>query len=91
MIISSTNGTLTPFFAQMCQLDPAKVAGPLETAFQVKFWAGGEVTINMQINIGNIKSYFHCKMKKKQTKNHFNDIALSKKQNKTNKKQTLRC
>ena len=35
MIISSTNGTLTPFFAYMCNLDPAKIAGPLETAFQV--------------------------------------------------------
>ena len=36
MVISSTNGTLTPFFAHMCNLDPAKIAGPLETAFQVK-------------------------------------------------------
>ena len=47
MIISSTNGSLTPFLAHMCNLDPAKFAGPLETAFQV----------NVDIDIG---PYLDC-------------------------------
>merc|ERR1719193_656023 len=34
MIISSTNGSVVPFLAQKLKLDPAKFAGPLETAFQ---------------------------------------------------------
>ena len=35
MIISSTNGSVVPFLALKLKLDPAKFAGPLETAFQV--------------------------------------------------------
>ena len=34
MMISTVNGASTPIIADMCGLDPAKVAGPLETAFQ---------------------------------------------------------
>ena len=34
MMISSVNGASVPVLADMCGLDPAKVAGPLETAFQ---------------------------------------------------------
>ena len=34
MMISSANGASTPIIAEICGLDPAKVAGPLETAFQ---------------------------------------------------------
>ena len=36
MSISATNGTLTPWVAAKLNLDPAKFAGPLETAFQVR-------------------------------------------------------
>ena len=34
MMISSVNGTATPTAAFLLGIDPAKVAGPLETAFQ---------------------------------------------------------
>ena len=34
MIIACFNGSCTPLVADICGLDPAKVAGPLETAFQ---------------------------------------------------------
>jgi len=51
MVISSTNGTLTPFFAHMCNLDPAKIAGPLETAFQDIAGAGFLLGISWAILI----------------------------------------
>jgi len=34
MMVSTVNGAGTPILAQLMQLDPAKIAGPLETAFQ---------------------------------------------------------
>ena len=34
MMIACFNGSATPIVADKCGLDPAKVAGPLETAFQ---------------------------------------------------------
>lgn len=34
MMIACFNGSATPIAADRCGLDPAKVAGPLETAFQ---------------------------------------------------------
>lgn len=34
MMVSSVNGALMPIFAHKCNVDPAKVAGPFETAFQ---------------------------------------------------------
>ena len=34
MMVSSLNGATTPLVADMCGFDPAKVAGPLETAIQ---------------------------------------------------------
>ena len=34
MVIACFNGSMTPIAANRCGLDPAKVAGPLETAFQ---------------------------------------------------------
>ena len=34
MMIACFNGSATPIAADSCGLDPAKVAGPLETAFQ---------------------------------------------------------
>jgi len=34
MMVSTVNGASTPILANMMSLDPAKVAGPLETAFQ---------------------------------------------------------
>ena len=34
MMIACFNGSATPIAANRCGFDPAKVAGPLETAFQ---------------------------------------------------------
>jgi len=34
MMISTVNGAGTPVLAQLARIDPAKIAGPLETAFQ---------------------------------------------------------
>ena len=34
MMIACFNGSVTPIAASRCGFDPAKVAGPLETAFQ---------------------------------------------------------
>lgn len=34
MMVSTLNGALMPIIAHKCNLDPAKIAGPLETAFQ---------------------------------------------------------
>lgn len=34
MMVSTINGAATPILANMLKLDPAKIAGPLETAFQ---------------------------------------------------------
>ena len=36
MLISTVNGAVMPLVAHYLRLDPAKVAGPLETAFQVR-------------------------------------------------------
>ena len=34
MMVSTVNGAGTPVLAKLLKLDPAKIAGPLETAFQ---------------------------------------------------------
>ena len=34
MMVSTVNGAGTPVLARLLRLDPAKIAGPLETAFQ---------------------------------------------------------